>query len=99
MPDNDLGPMPESTTQEPELIPGGSDAIVDDPANGGLGRDLSPDDNPAVDDALPEEIAQPDDKSQAPDEGSDADDDASGEGTDEPDAGQEAEDGSIEPPA
>ncbi len=99
MPDTDLGPMPESTTQEPELVPGGVDAIGDDRVEGNLARDLSPDDNPAVDDVLPEEIAEADDKSQAPDEGSDADDEASGESSDEPDAGQEAEDGSVEPPA
>ena len=101
MPDNDLGPMPESTTQEPELVPGGVDAIVDDPDDGGLARDLSPDDNPAVDDALPEEIAEPDDKSQAPDEDADDSDDSteSTDTADEPDAGQEAEDGSVEPPA
>ena len=99
MPDDDLGPMPESTTEEPELVPGGVDAIVDDPVDGNLARDLSPDENPAVDDVLPEEIAEADDKSQAPDDGSDADDEASGESTDEPDAGQEAEDGSVEPPA
>lgn len=99
MPDNDLGPMPESTTEEPELVPGGVDAIVDGPPEENLARDLNPDDNPAVDAVLPEEIAEADDKSQAPDEGSDADDEASGESTDEPDAGQEAEDGSVEPPA
>ena len=28
MPDDDLGPMPESTTEEPELVPGGVDAIA-----------------------------------------------------------------------
>ena len=99
MPDNDLGPMPESTTQEPELVPGGVDAIVDGLPEENLARDLNPDQNPAVDDVLPEEIAEGDDKSQAPDEGSDADDEASGESSDEPDAGQEAEDGSVEPPA
>ena len=97
MPDNDLGPMPESTTQEPELVPGGVDAIPEGPADGGLTRDLHPDDNPAVDEILPEEVAEADDKSQSPDEGSEAD--ASNEDTDEPDAGQEAEDGSVEPPA
>ncbi len=75
------------------------DAILDGPPEENLARDLSPDDNPAVDDVLPEEIAEPDEKPQAPDEGSDADDEASGESSDEPDAGQEAEDGSVEPPA
>lgn len=102
MANDEIGQMPEPTTEEPELIPGGADAIAEDPEDGGLGRDLSPDDNPAVDDVLPEEIAEPDDKSQAPDNGEDAEagtprasDDSSGE----PDAGQQAEDGSVEPPA
>jgi len=105
MSDNDLGPMPESTTEEPELVPGGVDAIVDDPSDDNLARDLSPDDNPAVDDVLPEEIAEGDDKSQAPDEDSKADDAEAGtttdpdKGTGEPDAGQKAEDGTVEPPA
>jgi len=96
----DLSPMPTPTTQEPELYPGGVDAIGDDPDDNGLARDLSPEDNPAVDDALPDEIAEPDEKSQAP-EGK-ADDAESGTASDDedgPDAGQTAEDGSAEPPA
>ena len=110
MPDNDLGPMPESTTQEPELVPGGVDAILDERADDNLARDLDPDHNPAVDDVLPDEIAEADDKSQAPAEGSDSgsasneDSEADsprevGDASGEPDAGQEAEDGSVEPPA
>jgi len=70
MSDNDLGPMPESTTQEPELVPGGADALAGDPADG-LTRDLSPGSNPAVDDVVPDEIAEADDKTQEPDEDSD----------------------------
>ena len=100
----DLSPMPTPTTEDPELYPGGVDALADDPADNGLGRDLSPEDNPAVDDVLPDEISEPDDKSQAP-EGK-ADDAESGTTSDEeagnadgPDAGQTAEDGSAEPPA
>lgn len=94
----ELSPMPTPFTEEPELVPGGVDALPEDPADNGLGRDLDPDDNPAVDDALPDEISQPDDKQQAP-EGK-ADDAEAGTTTDEaPDAGQEAEDGSVEPPA
>jgi hypothetical protein len=101
MTDRDLSPMPTPTTEDPELYPGGVDALADDPEDFGLSRDLSPDDNPAVDDALPDEISQPDDKSQAP-EGK-ADDAESGTTADSdedgPDAGQTAEDGSAEPPA
>jgi hypothetical protein len=94
----ELSPMPTPFTQEPELVPGGVDALPEDPADNGLGRDLDPDDNPAVDDALPDEISQPDDKQQAP-EGKADDAEAGTTSEEEPDAGQEAEDGSVEPPA
>ena len=108
MNDSDLGPMPEPKIEDPELIPGGADAVEPDPADNGLARDLDPDDNPAVDDVLPDQIAEPDDKSQAPDgaadhesgtvrEGADSGDSSDSSG--KPDAGQEAEDGSVEPPA
>jgi hypothetical protein len=94
----ELSPMPTPFTQEPELVPGGVDALPEDPADNGLGRDLDPDDNPVVDDALPDEISQPDDKQQAPE--GEADDAEAGTTSEEkPDAGQEAEDGSVEPPA
>ena len=97
MSNDDLSPMPTPTTQDPELYPGGVDAVIDDPADNGLGRDLSPEDNPAVDDALPDEIAAPDEKPQAPE--GEAEDAESGTTADDPDAGQTAEDGSAEPPA
>ncbi len=93
----ELPPMPAPFTQEPELVPGGVDALPEDPADNGLGRDLDPEDNPAVDDVLPEAVSEPDDKPQAP-EGK-ADDAESGTTTEDQDAGQEAEDGSVEPPA
>jgi hypothetical protein len=96
MNDEDLGPLPEPAIEDGEPNPGGVDALDEDPADDGLGRDLRPEANPGVDDALPEEIAQPDDKEQAP-EGQ-ADDQESG-AEDDPEAGQEAEDGSVEPPA
>jgi hypothetical protein len=114
MNEKDLGPIPEPTAEEPQLVPGGPDAPSYDPADEGLSRDLDPDDNPAVDDVLPDEIAEPDDKQQEPDNGADQEagtprespdsgsSDASPEGSssdDEPTAGQEAEDGSVEPPA
>ena len=93
----ELSPMPTPSTQEPELVPGGADALPEDPADNGLSRDLDPGDNPAVDEVLPGEIAEPDDKPQAP-EGK-ADDAEAGTTSEDLDAGQQAEDGSVEPPA
>ena len=106
MTNEELSPMPEPYAEEPQLVPGGVDALEEDPADTGLARDLSPDDNPAVDDVLPDEIAEPDEKPQAPEgeaedkesdtpRGSNSDSDSD----DGPSAGQEAEDGSPEPPA
>lgn len=97
MSDDDLKPMPTPYAEEPQLVPGGVDAIDEDPADNGLPRDLSTDDNPAVDDTVPDEIAQPDDKQQAPE--GEAADQESGTTEEPPEAGQEAEDGSVEPPA
>jgi hypothetical protein len=104
MSNDDLSPMPTPVTEEPELVPGGIDALPEDPADNGLGRDLDPGDNPAVDDALPDEIAEPDDKPQAPEGEADQESGAtpgatSGTPDSGPSAGQEAEDGSPEPPA
>jgi len=113
---SDLGPQPESTAEEPQLLPGGTDAVETDEHDDGLARDLDPDNNPAVEDALPEEIAQPDDKKQEPDRngtdkeaGTEASDEESGEAAakgdapgstgDTPEAGQEDEQGGVEPPA
>ncbi|MBD3923325.1 hypothetical protein IEZ26_01720 [Nocardioides cavernae] len=103
MANDELSPMPEPYAEEPQLVPGGVDALEEDPADAGLPRDLDPDDNPAVDDVLPDEIAEPDEKSQAPEgEAEDAESDTPRSGSDSddsPSAGQEAEDGSPEPPA
>lgn len=60
--------------QQPEPAvgePGGADALEHDdgPGEGTLGRDLPPEDNAMTDDVLPEEVTEPDDKSQGPDEG------------------------------
>ncbi|RYB94765.1 hypothetical protein EUA93_10640 [Nocardioides oleivorans] len=97
MSDEHLPPMPTPSTEDPQLVPGGvdADALHSDTADEGLGRDLSPDDNPAVDEVLPDEVAEPDDKTQEPS----GEDDAESGTTDSPSAGQEAEDGSPEPPA
>ena len=102
MTNEELSPMPEPYAEEPQLVPGGVDALVEDPADAGLARDLDPEDDPAVDDVLPDEIAEPDEKSQAPDgEAQDKESDTprSSDDSDSPSAGQEAEDGSPEPPA
>jgi hypothetical protein len=96
MNNEDLGPLPEPVIEDGEPNPGGADAVSEDPADNGLGRDLQPEANPAVDDVLPEEIAEADDKQQAP-EGEASDQEAGAQ--DDVEAGQEAEDGSVEPPA
>ncbi len=93
--DSTLGPQPEPAIEPGEPNPGGADA-VEDTGRIPIARDLDPGDNPAVDDALPEGISEPDDKSQEPE--GEADDRESGTESD-PEAGQEAEDGSVEPPA
>lgn len=96
MSNEDLGPRPEPVIEEKEANPGGVDAIPEVAVDDNLTRDLHPDDNPGVDDALPEEITAPDEKSQAPEGKAD---DAERAGDDDPDAGEVAEDGSVEPPA
>ncbi|MCW2832179.1 MAG: hypothetical protein JWN68_132 [Nocardioides sp.] len=93
---DDLGPKPEPVIEDKEPNPGGADAIPENEFDQNLARDLKPEDNPAVDDELPDEVAAPDDeKSQAP-EGDPANAEAGF--SDDPDAGEEAEDGSVEPP-
>ena len=42
MNDEELSPMPEPYTEEPQLVPGGIDALDEDPADAGLARDLTP---------------------------------------------------------
>ncbi len=96
MTNEDLSPMPTPSAEEPQLVPGGVDALEEDPADNGLSRDLHPEDNPA-DEVVPDELTEPDDKPQAP-EGK-ADDREAGTTEDAPAAGQTAEDGTAEPPA
>ena len=66
----DLGPQPEPVIEPGEPNPGGVDAV--DEADGVDGeraepnphpRDLDPEDNPAVEDALPDEMKQMEDTS------------------------------------
>jgi hypothetical protein len=79
MSDGDIGDKPEPHTEPPEHFPGGADAIEEDGKYGDNGadgdtpgapatRDLQPEANPAVEDAMPEEIAEGDDKKQEPDD-------------------------------
>jgi hypothetical protein len=93
---SDLSPKPDPFTEEPQLRPGGPDALPRDPDGSGLPRDLDPDSNPSVNDELPDEITEPDDKEQAP---SGKADEEAGTTEETPSAGQQAEDGSPEPPA
>lgn len=70
----DPGPIPTPEVTAPEHYPGGVDAIdqsgVDDYDDPPIPHDLAPEDNPAVDEVLPPEIAAPDEhKEQAPSEG------------------------------
>ena len=65
MSDN-LGPMPEASTEPPERWPGGADSVADEEKYGVIldqpsVPDLSPEDNPAVEDAAPDEIKEPED--------------------------------------
>lgn len=73
--ESDLGPLPEPQVEtHPEHHPGGVDAIEDDEAaegeeSGEHGStpgeptipDLHPDDNPATDDTVPDEVTEPED--------------------------------------
>ncbi len=82
MPDPDLGPKPDAEIDPGEPNPGGVDAV---PQSDGVdtelaepdpvGRDLDPDDNPAVEDVLPDELATGEDTStQATESGEDGTD-------------------------
>lgn len=100
---SDLGPMPKPTAEEPQLIPGGTDALDDPEKYGGatpgaaVSRDQDPENNPSIEDVVPDEIKKPDDKKQEPD-----DEDAEEAGTTE-DTGSTTDtastDATTEPPA
>ena len=85
-----LGPMPEPETEPAEVNPGGADAINEDAPFAGdepevLGRDLHPELNPEVEDHVPDEIGELDDKQQEP--------------TDDDGVDEEADSTPKEPPA
>jgi hypothetical protein len=74
-----LGPKPEATTEPPERFPGGADSVADEDKYGAMPDtptvpDLNPDANPAVEDAAPDEVKEPDEKSQEPDTGTSGED-------------------------
>ena len=64
----DLGPMPDAVIEPGEPNPGGVDAVVhgdgvdgEDAEGEPAPRDLDPDRNPAVEDAMPDEVKQTED--------------------------------------
>lgn len=60
---------PEPQAEEPQEWPGGPDAVdVPDREDGPVSHDLPPDKNPGSHEA-PDELTEPDDKSQDPDTG------------------------------
>lgn len=80
MPDADLGPKPDPVIEPGEPNPGGvdaapqSDGVDGETAGSPVPADLAPEDNPAVEDALPDEVKQGEDTStEATETGSDDD--------------------------
>lgn len=70
MSEEKLGPKPEGKVEPAPENPGGADAINQDAPFAGderaIGHDLHPDDNPGVEDHVPDEIREKDEKSQEP---------------------------------
>ena len=64
---SDLSPQPEPHSEPGETHPGGVDAIDEVTTDAAI-PDLDPDSNPAVDDALSDEITQPDEPEQSDEE-------------------------------
>ena len=87
--ETEIGKKPDATAEEPQLHPGGPDA-ADNPEYGETFEEpiipgLPPEVNPAADD-VPDEVTEPDDKSQEPDNGQDQEAGTTDEGTSEPPA-------------
>ncbi|HEY1133433.1 MAG TPA: hypothetical protein VGE77_02570 [Nocardioides sp.] len=70
---SDPGPQPDPTIEPAEPNPGGPDAVAGDRYETAepLPADPDPELNPSVEEHLPDEIAEPDDKQQEPTEGAD----------------------------
>jgi hypothetical protein len=63
---DNLGPKPDASTEKPELWPGGADSIADEEKYGATPDEptvpnLDPSKNPAIEDAAPDEISEPED--------------------------------------
>lgn len=69
---SDLGPMPDPHIDPKEPNPGGVDAIEEDDGPPTV-NELDPDDNPAVEDAAPDEISELEDTDTAATQGEDVD--------------------------
>jgi len=68
---NDLSDQPEPTTEPPERLPGGADAIADEEKYGNIPdepliRDLTTAENPAVSADVPDEIGEPEESQDEP---------------------------------
>ena len=63
---SNLGPMPDPEIEPKEPNPGGVDAIDNDDLNPPAVNELAPDLNPAVEDAAPDEIKQPEESQDEP---------------------------------
>ena len=55
---SDLGPMPDPVIEPGEPNPGGADALREDPESLGAIPDLTPDENPALEEKAPETIKE-----------------------------------------
>lgn len=74
VPDGATSPPPTPRSIDPDLAPGGVDALPDSTPGANnedvIGRDPDPDQNPALDDVTPDEITELDtEKDQAPSSG------------------------------
>ena len=63
---DNLGPKPEAITEPPERWPGGADSVADEEKYGAIPDEpavpnLDPGKNPAIEDAAPDEISEPED--------------------------------------
>lgn len=69
---SELGPMPDPQIEPKEPNPGGVDAVDEDDAPPAV-HDLDPEDNPAVEDAAPNEIRELEDTETAATSGNEVD--------------------------
>ena len=53
---SDLGPMPDPEIEPGEPNPGGADALQQDPESRGAIPDLTPEENPALEEKAPETV-------------------------------------------